>query len=182
MRALEDRQPTWVPGAYRMLGVEPLAATQLQLYRYAEDLKLLADRHAELEQKLERTQLAYQRAYEHGLLLERLLMCVSEINLVTDEVGNVVEISPRASELLGVTMAERMHISVLFDPADRVKFVKLFAGFGNPHSAEAGKRLDLVLRVRDAAQRTHCLVPWVMSLQQAQGVRYFWSLRDPGCL
>ncbi|MDD4979372.1 MAG: hypothetical protein PHI29_12140 [Gallionella sp.] len=182
MNSSDSLNKGWAAQDYRLPGVDQLAWTQLQLYRYAEDIKELAHSHAELQAKLERMTEDYEKASRSKGLLENLLMSISEFNLITDNRGNILEVSSKCSALFGIDGESKRHIALLFEPADRVKLVKLFSEACQGWNCITARRLDLVIRAQGSAVRSFYLVPWVMSVPHEGHTRFFWSLRDPECI
>jgi diguanylate cyclase (GGDEF)-like protein/PAS domain S-box-containing protein len=74
----------------RLPGAAPNASLYDQLYRYAEDLQQLVDRHGELEHRHNEMIHQYEQLGEHRDMLDRLINASRDMHIVTDLDGTIL--------------------------------------------------------------------------------------------
>ncbi len=162
----------------RMPGSSRDAALHNQLYRYAEDLQQMVERHGELEAHCQTLQKSCARLTESREELDEVMRRSHDIHLITDITGCILQSNPAAAALTSSHMLQGSALPDWILPSHHEAFngLRLNAIDGRV-APDQGQELYL----RRAARNASPLIALaeVLAVRQENEVRFLhWILRD----
>jgi diguanylate cyclase (GGDEF)-like protein/PAS domain S-box-containing protein len=162
----------------RVSGSAPEVALHDQLYRYAEDLQMLLERHSTLENRYETLHESYARLDESRDVLEEVVQSSRDIHIVTDAAGTILQANPAAATL---APPQRLAGDALADwvvPVCRETFqgllLRVVEGSGN-----LDYECELRLRREDAEQPPLIVSVQALAVVKADRIgQLHWIFRD----
>jgi diguanylate cyclase (GGDEF)-like protein/PAS domain S-box-containing protein len=162
----------------RLAGSAPEAALHDQLYRYAEDLQQLLERHSTLESSYETLHESYARLDESRDVLEEVVQNSRDIHIVTDAAGIILQANPAVAILVPPQQIAGDRLIDWIEPVCRATFdgllERVVAGRSN-----LDYECELRLR-REASDQPALIVSvQVLAVVKADHVRQLhWIFRD----
>jgi diguanylate cyclase (GGDEF)-like protein/PAS domain S-box-containing protein len=164
----------------RVAGASHEATLHSQLYRYAEDLQILLDRHADLEQHHQHLQESHEHLLESKDILENLIHCASDFYVVTDAQGLIRHASLSADEKLmlnGATLCGRS-LRQLLAPYHRARFEEMLARAGTEGPGHRVEHAEFVIYINGDPAQTVMLDAWLMPVLSTGELHLYWIMRD----
>jgi diguanylate cyclase (GGDEF)-like protein/PAS domain S-box-containing protein len=162
----------------RQLGRTQSVSLHDQLYRYAEDLQQMIERNGALESHCELLRESSVRLQESREVLDDLMRYTSDIHIVTDAAGTIVQSNPAVAVMAPQLRLAGDKLLNWVMPAHRDRFLSLQAGVIKGRELPE-KDLEIHLR-READPAVPLIVAaQVVAVRRAEEVIYLhWILRD----
>jgi diguanylate cyclase (GGDEF)-like protein/PAS domain S-box-containing protein len=164
----------------RSAGISRDATLHLQLFRYAEDLQMLVDQHAELEQRHQHLQRSHEHLTESKDILENLIRCASDFYIITDGSGLIRFASTSADEKLttaGSTL-QGQSFRQLLAPFNRQGFDELLARLSYEPAGHHVEQWDFTVCMGGDTQRSLMVDAWVLPVTSDGKLQIYWIMRD----
>jgi len=162
----------------RFAGVDREVGLHEQLYRYAEDLQHLLERHGSLTSRYEEMRESCERLDESRAELEELIRCSSDIHIVTDIAGLILQSNPAAAVIAAPTHLAGYNLADWVQPAKRDVFHALCqsaleAGINDQRQQELHFRSD-----RNNGRAVICSAQVLVIRKRDEQTALHWILRD----
>ncbi|MFZ4537717.1 putative bifunctional diguanylate cyclase/phosphodiesterase [Propionivibrio sp.] len=156
------------------------ATLHLQLYRYAEDLQMLLDQHAELEEKHQHLKKSHEHLVESKDILDNLIRCAGDFYIVTDGAGVIKHASPSAGEKLmpGAATLQGLSLRQLLAPSHFARFDELLAGARTETPGQRVEQWEFVVYIGGDPAQALMVDAWVLPVSSAGELSVYWIMRD----
>jgi diguanylate cyclase (GGDEF)-like protein/PAS domain S-box-containing protein len=162
----------------RLPGGSKDAALHDQLYRYAEDLEQILERHGALESRYESLQASCDRLAESRAMLDDLIRNSRDIHIVTNAQGNILQMNPAADQNSPPGIMAGFPLVDWVRPSHRGNFEAMH------HAALSGKgdarqEWELILHRKRPDQSPLIASAQVIPIRPREAVEMLhWILRD----
>lgn len=162
----------------RLPGSTRDAALHDQLYRYAEDLQQMVDRHGALETHYEALRESSARLVESRAVLDGLMQSSSDIHIVTDGGGRILVCNPASAVLAPPRRLAGSNLQEWVLPAHHERVLALMSCTGQTGSV-TGRECELRLRREDHAAPPLIVSAQALAVLREGEVRHLhWVMRD----
>lgn len=152
-------------------------ALHRQLYRYAEDLQYMMERHDALEAKYEALRESFIRLGDSQSILDGIVIISNDLHITTDEAGRILQSNPAAATLAetGELVGSALHDWVL--PEFREAFDALL--HSDLDTVGTAGQHELQLCCKNSVRPARVVSAQVLAAHSADGQRKLhWVLRD----
>jgi PAS domain S-box-containing protein len=162
----------------RLPGSTRAAALHDQLYRYAEDLQEMADRHDALEKQYEALRESSARLEQSRAVLDGLMQSSRDIHIVTDGAGRILVCNPASAALAPPQRLAGGNLQDWVLPAHHARVLALMSCAGQSDGV-TGRECELHLCREDPAAPLLIVSALALAvLGEGEVRRLHWIMRD----